>query len=125
MEKNNQTEVIFLSLPKSDFQDLMAETIIACLRRVPPYLPLTETDQWFNITQLCEYLPDKPKRSTVYGWVHLKKIPFHKKSKALIFLKSEIIFWLKEGLHKTAAELEKDVNAETDKFLTSKKRRPC
>jgi len=84
-----------------------------------------ESDQWFNITQLCEYLPDKPKRSTVYGWVHSKKIPFHKKSKALIFLKSEICLWLKEGLHKTAAELEKDVNAETDKFLTSKKRRPC
>lgn len=38
-------------------------------------------DKRFNITELCEYLPMKPKKQTVYGWVSAKppKIPYHKK----------------------------------------------
>lgn len=50
--------------------------------------------KWLNIDDLCEYLPDKPAKQTVYGWVCKKKIPYHKKGKKLQFLKSEIDEWL-------------------------------
>ena len=50
--------------------------------------------KWLNIDDLCEYLPDKPAKQTVYGWVCKKKIPYHKKGKKLQFLKSEIDRWL-------------------------------
>jgi excisionase family DNA binding protein len=54
-------------------------------------------DKWFNITELCDYLPDKPTKNTVYGWVHFKKIPYRKRGKALLFKKSEIDAWLENS----------------------------
>jgi len=56
--------------------------------------PKTDEVQWMDIDALCEYLPDKPAKQTVYGWVCKKTIPFHKKGKKLQFLKSEIDRWL-------------------------------
>jgi len=54
-------------------------------------------NEWLNLTELCNYLPEKPSKATVYGWVHLKKIPYYKKGKALFFKKSEIDTWLQGG----------------------------
>ncbi len=53
-----------------------------------------DEDIWFNLEALCNYLPDRPAKQTVYGWVFQKKIPYHKKGKKLQFLKSEIDEWL-------------------------------
>jgi predicted DNA-binding transcriptional regulator AlpA len=78
-----------------------------------------ETDQWFDLNQLCEYLPDKPAKATAYGWVHTGMIPHHKGQKKLRFLKSEIDQWLKTGKRKTYAETA--IIAET--YLQSKKRK--
>ena len=54
-------------------------------------------DRWFNLTELCEYLPDKPAFPTIYGKVHNKTIPHNKTGKRLRFLKSDIDIWLKNG----------------------------
>ena len=77
-----------------------------------------ETDRWFDLNELCEYLPDKPAKATVYGYVHAGTIPCHKGQKKLRFLKSEIDTWLKSGRRKTVAELA----AEADAYLQTKKR---
>ncbi|QHT71185.1 helix-turn-helix domain-containing protein [Rhodocytophaga rosea] len=69
-----------------------------------PDLSQLNSDQWFDLTELCEYLPDKPVKATVYGWVHSSVIPFHKRAKKLFFLKSEIDQWLKSGRRKTLVE---------------------
>lgn len=76
-----------------------------------------EPDRWFNINELCEYIPDKPAKQTVYGWVSHHAIPYHKKGKKLQFLKSEIDQWLKSDQRKTAAEL----HAEAIAYVNSKK----
>lgn len=70
-----------------------------------------ETDSWLNLTDLCAYLPDKPVKPTVYGWVHQSLIPHHKKGKKLFFLKSEIDNWLKSGRKKTLSEIASEANA--------------
>jgi excisionase family DNA binding protein len=62
------------------------------------------TEQWFDVVGTCNYLPDKPKIATVYGWVSAGKIPVHKGGKKLRFLKSEIDEWLKQGKKMTIAE---------------------
>lgn len=62
------------------------------------------TDKWFDLVELCNYHPDKPKPQTVYGWVFSGKIPVNKGGKKLRFLKSEIDEWLKEGRKMTVAE---------------------
>jgi len=78
---------------------------------------LPESDKWFNLLELCNYLPDKPARQTVYGWIGQKLIPYHKKGKKLQFLKSEIDSWLIGDKHKTVAELQ----AEAAAFVANKR----
>uniref|UniRef100_UPI0040487780 helix-turn-helix domain-containing protein n=1 Tax=Algoriphagus sp. TaxID=1872435 RepID=UPI0040487780 len=78
----------------------------------------SETDFWFNLDELCEYLPDRPSKQTVYDWVHNRIIPVHKGPKKLRFLKSEIDAWLIQGRKKTHAELQE----ESIQFLKPKKR---
>ncbi len=70
----------------------------------------TETDRWFNLNELCNYLPDKPAKATAYGWVHTGVIPCHKGQKKLRFLKSEIDNWLKTGKRKTFAEIDREAD---------------
>ena len=80
--------------------------------------PQTEkADQWLNLDDLCNYHPDHPAKPTVYAWIGQRSIPYHKKGKKLMFLKSEIDNWLKEGRRKTAAEIQ----AEAEQFVTNRK----
>lgn len=70
--------------------------------------PPAEADRWLDLTELCQYHPDKPTKATVYLWVSAARIPVHKGGKKLRFLKSEIDEWLKRGRKKTWAEAEAD-----------------
>jgi excisionase family DNA binding protein len=95
------------------------ETLLLDIKHAPFISQLhTEVDQWFDIQGLCNYLPDKPTRPTVYGWVHFSVIPYHKGGKKLRFLKSEIDTWLKTGRRKTRVEIE----AEADDFLNKSRK---
>ncbi|MDP4269934.1 MAG: helix-turn-helix domain-containing protein [Bacteroidota bacterium] len=76
----------------------------------------SEDDKWFNLQQLCDYLPDRPAHQTVYGWVSQRLIPYHKKGKKLQFLKSEIDLWLLSDKRKTVQELHSEAN----EFLMNK-----
>lgn len=65
-------------------------------------------DKWLSVEELCEYLPDKPSKYTVYTWVSNRAIPYHKKMKRLSFRKSEIDKWLEDARRKTADELYRE-----------------
>lgn len=71
-----------------------------------------KVDEWMDINELADYLPDKPSKSTIYSWVCNRSIPFHKKTKKLSFSKAEIDAWLKNSAHATTGEM-KDVALET------------
>lgn len=73
--------------------------------------------RWMNIDELCAYHPSHPKKQTVYEWVSKKTIPYHKMTKGLMFLQSEIDEWLKSGAQKT----EEDLMREAREFVLSKK----
>lgn len=72
------------------------------------YGPKKEEDRWFNVDELLTYLPDRPAKSTVYGWVGDNLIPYHKNGKKLRFLKSEIDAWLLKNRNKTEEELQEE-----------------
>ncbi|MFR9527201.1 MAG: helix-turn-helix domain-containing protein [Rikenellaceae bacterium] len=78
-----------------------------------------ETDRWFNVVELCDYLPTHPKEQTVYGWVNKKSIPFHKPKKRLLFLKSEIDSWIRKDRAKTINEIK----AEAADYIKSLKKK--
>lgn len=77
----------------------------------------SELPRWMNIDELCAYHPSHPKKQTVYEWVSKKTIPYHKMTKGLMFLQSEIDEWLKSGARKT----EEDLMREAQAFISSKK----
>jgi excisionase family DNA binding protein len=68
--------------------------------------PGAPVDGWMNIDELKSYLPDKPAKSTIYGWVNQRLIPYHKGGKKLRFRKSEIDNWLSEGKRQSTGEIE-------------------
>lgn len=94
-------------------ENLVHDLIHATAKKSVPL----ESDQWLDLSGLCDYHPDEPAKATVYGWVHAGIIPHHKGGKKLRFLKSEIDQWLKTGKKKTAAELV----IEIDSYLSKKK----
>ena len=76
--------------------------------------------QWMNLKELCEYLPSHPAEQTVYGWTSCHQIPFHKRGKRIMFLKSEIDAWLHDGKRKSQKELAE----EAAQFINAKRNRP-
>ncbi|OAV72232.1 Helix-turn-helix domain protein [Bacteroidales bacterium Barb4] len=79
--------------------------------------PVPATDCWMNIDELREYLPDKPAKATIYGWVNNRQIPHHKGGKKLRFLQSEIDKWLSAGKRKSESELA----MEAEKYCQTKR----
>ena len=75
------------------------------------------SDSWFNLQELCEYLPDHPAKQTVYGWIAQRAIPYHKTGKKLQFRKSEIDEWIQGSRRLTASEQQ----AEAIHYINSRK----
>lgn len=103
-------EITFESLPKAVTQLYDKLTNIERLLLEKSNEHRTDPDRWFDLQELCNYLPDKPTKPTVYGWVSAGKIPFHKGGKRLRFRKSEIDGWLMMGGKKTKAEIEQEAH---------------
>lgn len=95
------------------------ECLLLDLKNIPEEQnkKINDSEAWFDLTELCEYIPDKPAKATVYTWVSNGLIPYHKGAKKLRFLKSEIDQWLKES-HKNNAQ---SITTEVDEFLEKKK----
>ena len=66
------------------------------------------SDEWLDIKGLCSYHPNHPSSKTVYHWVHINRIPYHKDVKHIRFKRSEIDDWLSGGYHRTEEELLDD-----------------
>ena len=97
--------VTIVQITPDELQTIIIDCVNACLRNYKNFeAEKTSEDKWFNLKELCEYIPDRPSKPTVYGWVNSSKIPVHKGGKKLRFLKSEIDAWLKEGTKKMLAE---------------------
>ena len=91
--KDEMEKITFEELPKAvadlhDKIDFLTSILEAGREEVDRLMPLDE---------LLEYLPEKPARQTVYGWVNDRKIPYEKHGKYLYFRKSSIDEWLKSG----------------------------
>jgi hypothetical protein len=100
--------VTITQITPQELSNLIESSVNKVLENQKKSNQITET--WFNLDQLCYYLPDKPKKPTVYGWLSEALIPYHKGAKNLRFLKSEIDEWLQSGKRKTKAEINNEVH---------------
>ena len=117
----SEKNITFEDLPKamSWMMDKLnkLDSKIDGLNNIPQIRP---ADQWMNLKELCEYLPSHPAEQTVYGWTSCHQIPFHKRGKRIMFLKSEIDAWLHDGKRKSQKELAE----EAAQFINAKRNRP-
>jgi len=83
--------------------DTLPEAILELHRKVDLLLSMKldkqpiESDKLMTIEELIEFLPEKPAKQTIYGWVNDRLIRFQKHGKRLYFLKSNIDTWLCNG----------------------------
>ena len=116
----NDKDITFEDLPKamSWLMEKMnkLDSKIDSLSNTPQAQP---SDQWMNLKELCDYLPSHPAEQTVYGWTSCHQIPYHKRGKRIMFLKSEIDAWLHDGKMKSQKELEE----EASRYIRTKRNR--
>ncbi len=117
MQTENLQPITFEQLPRAVSLLINEVKELKFLLQTSKHADVEPADRWFNLQELCDYLPDRPARQTVYGWTAQRLIPFHKKGKKLQFLKSEIDAWLKADKRKTATELQ----AEAIQFINAKR----
>lgn len=111
-------ETVLLSLSKSDFQDLIAETVNSCLKyNLPNTNPQQAKDELLTVQDTAKFLSLSV--PTVYGLISKGEIPVMKRSKRCYFSKDELINYLKQGRKKTLSEIDN----ETDAFLNTRKRK--
>ena len=79
--------------------------------------PKPAEKEWMSIDELCEYLPERPAKATVYGWVCAKTIPYSKFSKKLSFSKEAIDRWQQQRQRRSA----EDIRDIADDYVNSKK----
>ncbi|MFN3405631.1 MAG: helix-turn-helix domain-containing protein [Cytophagaceae bacterium] len=108
--------MIIVQLDSEQLSNLIENAVRKAIGETPASNSTT-TDIWFDLPELCNYLPEKPAKATVYGWIHNSSIPYHKRAKKVFFLKSEIDEWLKAGRKKTFVEIQKEAN----QYLISKR----
>lgn len=81
--------------------------------------PSEESESYFSVDELSEYLPQRPAKQTIYGWTSNRIIPYHKKGKNIYFLKSEIDAWLLGEGRKSTSEIA----LEAQRYVSSKTER--
>lgn len=99
------TPTTFEDIPsKLDILEEKVNRLVALVEKLTVAEPVQ--DQWMDVDGLCSYHPNRPAKKTVYDWVTLRRVPYHKDGKRLRFLKSEINAWLAGGYHKTDDEMQ-------------------
>ena len=109
-------EKVIITTPEQ-LRELFRQELKIFAEELPPSQLIIE-DRWLDIDELIEYLPGKPAKATLYGYVSKGEIPSHKSGKRLVFLKSEIDKWLKSKRRKTAEEIKE----EAEKYLLGKRK---
>lgn len=111
------TELTYNDLPQAVFQlrQQVAEIKQLLLEKSTTAHP--QPDQWLDLNEVVKYDPEKRTKPTWYGYIHRREAPFHKRGKKIIFLKSELDYWFKQGRKKTCAETA----SEADAYLAKRK----
>lgn len=86
--------VTIVQITPEELEVLIEKSVKKVLAELKELKSQETTDRWMDLNELCQYMPDKPSKATVYGWVNNGSIPVHKGGKKLRFLKSEIDKWM-------------------------------
>lgn len=83
---------------------VLAEQITENIKKAISPSESSTDDVYLNIDETAKLI--NLAKSSIYGLVHQKKIPFHKVGKKLYFSKDAILQWIANGKHTTKSDIE-------------------
>ncbi len=95
--------LVFTQLSVQEVRNMLSEEVKKALNETPQ-LQGNQLPEYLTIQELSEMI--NLAVPSIYGMVHRKQIPYVKRGKKLIFEKSQIEEWLKNGRHKTKQEID-------------------
>jgi excisionase family DNA binding protein len=95
--------LVFTQLSVQEVRNMLREEVKKALNE-SPQLQGNQLPEYLTIQELSEMI--NLAVPSIYGMVHRKQIPYVKRGKKLIFEKSQIEEWLKNGRHKTKQEID-------------------
>lgn len=104
-----------------EMRKMIREELQATMSNAPVNRNVQPTDEYLTIEETAKYI--NMAVSSVYGFVHFKRIPYIKRGKRLIFEKSKIDEWLQAGRKQTIDEIENQAIANVHSHISSKKRK--
>lgn len=108
--------VVFTQLSVTEVRMMIREEVTASLNNSQIARKEKSSLEYLTIEEVAKYI--NMAVSSVYGFVHNKRIPYIKRGKRLIFEKSKIDEWLQGGRQRTIQEIEDNA---CNNFFTSKK----
>jgi excisionase family DNA binding protein len=97
--------IVFTQLSVQEIRNMLREEVRNALKE-SPQIHGNQSPEYLAIQELSELL--NLAVPSIYGLVHRKQIPYIKRGKKLIFEKSQIEEWLKNGRHKTKQEIDQE-----------------
>lgn len=98
--------VVFTQLTIQEIRSMLREEVRQALKECSPQIIESEFDNGLmNIQETAQML--NLAVPSIYGLVHRRVIPYIKRGKKLIFEKSQIEQWLKNGRQKTIYDTER------------------
>ncbi|MFH2143309.1 MAG: helix-turn-helix domain-containing protein [Bacteroidota bacterium] len=95
--------LVFTQLSVQEVRNMLREEVKKALNETPQ-LQGNQLPEYLSIQELSEMI--NLAVPSIYGMVHRKQIPYVKRGKKLIFEKTQIDAWLKNGRHKTKQEID-------------------
>ena len=100
--------MVLTQLSESEVRKMIREEVTASISSTK-IISNEKQIEYLTIEDVTKYI--NMAVSSVYGYVHTKRIPYIKKGKRLIFEKSKIDEWLQSGRKRTIQEIEENVSS--------------
>jgi len=102
-------EQVFFNVPLFKLEPIFKRWIKEVHAEMQPTkVEPTNQPEILTVKELSKFL--NLQRSTIYGYVHKKKIPFIKRGKVLYFERAKILEWLRTYRQKTADEIQNEID---------------
>lgn len=99
-------QTVFLSLTRQEFEKAIREQVRAVLSTTPQKSTTEKESEILNIEDVAKLLMISKAR--VYHLTSNRLLPFSKRGRRLIFFRSEILDWIKQGKIPTQQEIESE-----------------
>ena len=110
-------KTVFISLPIEDLQTVIIDCVNSCLKNnTQEQLTTEQPEELLTVQEAAKFV--NLAVATIYSKVSREELPFMKRGNRLYFSSIELMEYLKQGRHKSNAEIEQ----EADVYLFNKKR---